>query len=98
MVEIYGRNGYMCFNEADGKNITVHIVGEQRQVIPVPERYNPPQMRQCESFVNLLNGITDEYTSTISDGIRAQLILDAAELSGSENRYVTIKEIADKIK
>lgn len=98
VVEVYGRNGYMCFNEDDGGNVTVHIAGEKRQVLPVPAKYNPPQMRQCESFVNLLNGITDEYTSTIKDGIRAQLVLDAAELAGRDHRYVAIQEIEDAIR
>ena len=97
-VEVYGRNGYLKFTEADINNIAVHVVGKENEQREIPESYGDPQyMMQCVSFVNLLNGKTDEYTSTIRDGMKSQVILDAAEIAADEQRYVTIKEVADKL-
>ncbi len=97
-VEVYGKNGYLKFTEKDAKNIFVHIVGQQGELTPIPESYgNPAYMRQCKSFIDLLNGKTDEYTSTLKDGLKAQLILDAAELAGREKRYVKLSEISDNL-
>lgn len=96
-VEIYGKNGYLCFNEAKSNIISLKLVGGEMQELPIPESYGS-FMHQSESFVNLLNGITDQYTSTIENGINAQIILDAAELSSDERRYVELKEIYDKLK
>ncbi len=98
-VEVYGRKGYLKFSESNMNFITVHVDGQQREERAIPESYGDPKyMRQCVSFVNLLNGVCDEYTSTIKDGLGSQLILDAAELAADEKRYVTMKELYDKIK
>lgn len=97
-VEVYGMNGYLKFTEKDYTTIHVHIKGQAAEDRPIPESYGDPKyMRQCVSFVNLLNGVTDEYTSTIKDGLNAQVILDAAELAGREKRYVTLQEIRNTL-
>lgn len=96
-VEIYGRNGYICFNEAKPDVISLKPVGGEMQELPIPESYGT-FIHQAESFVNLLNGITDQYTSTIENGINVQIILDAAEIAGDEKRYVALKEIYNKLK
>lgn len=97
-VEVYGREGYLKFTESDITNLTVHIAGKEREQRAVPESYGDPNyMMQCVSFVNLLNGQCDEYTSTVSDGLKSQIILDAAEIAAREKRYVTIKEVTEKL-
>lgn len=97
-VEVFGRNGYMKFSESDFSHITVHIDGEDEKVLPIPESYGAADsLHQCKSFINLLNGKVDEYTSTIDYGLQSQIVLDAAEIAGKEKRYVTLKEIEDKL-
>ena len=46
----------------------------------------------------MANGITDKFTSTIDDGLEAQLVIDAAIRSDKEKRYVTIDEIRSELK
>ena len=97
-VEMYGRNGYLKFDNANEEEIVVHLTGKDLEHRPVPESYGDPHtLKQAASFVNLLDGKTDAYTSTIADGLRTQLILDAAEIAGEEKRYVTIREVLESI-
>ena len=97
-VEVYGRHGYLKFTENDITNITVNIEGKEPEQRAIPESYGDPNyMQQCVSFINLLNGKSDQYTSTISDGLQSQIILDAAEIAARDKRYVTITEVAEKI-
>ncbi len=93
-VEIYGKDGYLKFNESEGANITIRTTSGIREVRPLPESYGDPKLlRQCKSFVDLLNGKSDKYTTTVSDGLNAQYILDAAEIAGREHRYVKLEEV-----
>ena len=46
----------------------------------------------------MANGKTDSFTSTIDDGLEAQLVIDAAIKSDKEKRYVTIEEIRSGLK
>ena len=48
---------------------------------------------QSRSFVDLLLGKPDGYASTIIDGIKSQLAIDAAKLSSQLGRKVEIEEI-----
>jgi len=46
----------------------------------------------------MANGKTDAFTSTINDGLRAQMVIDAALKSHAEKRYVTLAEIQQGLK
>ncbi len=96
-VEIYGDKGYLKFSEADKGHIKICNYDGTDEERPVPVSYGDPEdIKQSLSFINLLCGIRDEYTSTISDGLSAQILLDAAALATDEHRYVNISEIAEK--
>ena len=93
-VEIYGKNGKLIFNEKESDVVTRQLVGGVEEKLPVPEKYGTAEtFSQCESFINLLNGKTDVYTSTLKEGLVAQRVIDAAEISGRERRYVKLDEI-----
>ncbi len=98
-VEVYGDKGYLKFSESNMTVMTMQVEGGPREERPIPESYGDPKyIRQYISFINLLNGIKDEYTSTISDGLKSQMILDAADIAAAEKRYVSIEELNKKLK
>ena len=93
-VEIYGRNGYLKYSGSAGDRITVHTTDGVKEERMLPESYGTRHdLFQCKSFINLLNGKTDKYTTTLTDGLKAQYIIDAALLAGEERRYVKIDEV-----
>lgn len=93
-VEIYGKNGYIKFNTDEMDALTMQLSGGERERKVIPESYGDYNyLHQCKSFVDLLCGKTNQYTTTIEDGLRAQAILDAAEISGKDKRYVALSEI-----
>ena len=53
---------------------------------------------QSQSFLDYANGKSDNFTSTIDDGLRAQMIIDAVVRSNEEKRYVKIEEIEKELK
>ena len=55
-------------------------------------------IHQSQSFVDYVNGKVSNYTTNIDDGLKAQMVIDAAIKSAKEKRYVTIEEIAKGIK
>ena len=64
------------------------------------ENLEPPaefNAEQSGSFINLVNGIEDEYTAKIEQGLECQAVIDAALVSVTENRPVTIAEIKNSI-
>ena len=64
-----------------------------------PEKYGVGfKLYQSQSFVDYANGKSDNFTSTIDDGLRAQMVIDAAIKSAEEKRYVTIEEIKNNLK
>ena len=71
--------------------------GKQR--VDTPEKYGKwGSIYQSQSFLNYANGKKDNFTSTIDDGLRAQMVIDAAIKSSVEKRYVTIEEIKEELK
>ena len=62
------------------------------------EEYRDIKLAQSQSFLDYANGKTDAFTSTIDDGLRAQMVIDAALKSSAEKRYVTIEEIKNSLK
>lgn len=93
-VEIYGKDGYLKFNDAHSGEVTIRTTSGIDEVRTLPESYGDAlYLHQCKSFIDLLNGKTTKYTTTIKDGLNAQYILDAAEIAGREHRYVNLDEI-----
>mgnify|MGYP000846306320 FL=1 len=58
------------------------------EIVP-PASYNA---NQSLSFINLINGIEDEYTSHIIEGIECQKVLEAASRSIETGKAVKIEE------
>lgn len=100
---IYGENGYICFSNRVGEGLEVcygdkKAIAQGRHRVPTPEKYGVRgDIYQSQSFIDLANGKTDAFTSTIDDGLRAQLVIDAAVKSHEEKRYVTMQEIEDSL-
>ena len=69
----------VCIGEVDIKSYGMHTV-------KVPREY---YAEQEQTFVDLINGETHEYTPTISDGVKCQQILDALLKSSEKNKWVS---------
>lgn len=96
---IYGEKGYICYSNRVGEGLEIcygskEEIAKGRHTVPTPEKYGKTgDIYQSHSFVNFSNDKTDNFTSTIDDGLRAQMVIDAALKSAEEKRYVTIEEI-----
>jgi predicted dehydrogenase len=101
---IYGEGGYICFSNRVGEGLEIcygdkEVIAKGRQRVATPEAYGKPgEIYQSQSFIDIANGRTDAFTSTIDDGLRAQIVIDAALRSAAEKRYVTIDEIRAELK
>ncbi len=93
-VEIYGRKGYLKYSGSEPDRITVKTTDGVNEARMLPESYGSPfALFQSKSFIDMLNGKTDKYTTTLRDGLNAQFIIDAALLAAEEHRYVKIDEV-----
>ncbi len=93
-IEILGETGRMLYVNANGKDtltFTDAQTKETEDLVP-PEKFNAIQSR---SFVNLVNGIEDEYTAKLAQGVECQAVIDAALLSSTENRPILVSAIKD---
>ena len=96
---LYGEKGYICYSNRVGEGLEIcygskEEIAKGRQRVATPEKYgNTKDIYQSQSFVDLANGKSDNFTSTIDDGLKAQMVIDAALKSAEEKRYVTIEEI-----
>lgn len=101
---IYGERGYICFSNRVGEGLEIcygdkETIKKGRQRVSTPEKYGTPgEIYQSQSFIDLANGESNVFTSTINDGLRAQMVIDAAIKSHEEKRYVTMAEIQQSLK
>ena len=94
--EVYGEKGKLIYTYLGGEQ-TIEFVDEatrEVQMLTPPDEFAAEQSR---SFINLINGIEDEYTAKINHGLECQAVIDAAIISATENRPVTIAEIKKNI-
>jgi len=94
-IEIYGSNGMIKFYGDENMRVEVctgkwDVMGNGRHIVTPPASYDAIQSK---SFVDLVNGKTDEYTSMIEQGLGCQLALDAALLSTKVKRFVDVEEV-----
>ncbi len=97
---IFGEKGSITFSNEVGEGLELNITGDEkgRHRVPTPEEYGKQgSIFQSQSFLNMTDGKTDRYTSTLDGGLKAQYIIDAAMRSAKEGRYVTIEEIKNEI-
>lgn len=71
----------VCIGEVDIKSSGMHTV-------KVPKEYYAGQE---QTFIDLINGKTHEYTPTIGDGVKCQQILDALLDSSEKNEWINLK-------
>ena len=97
-IEFYviGSKGALKFVYNAGKQVLLRCTGDNIatntfEEIAVPEEFKA--RGQSRSFVDLLMGNRDEYAATISEGIYSQVAVDAAKLSSSLGRAVTVDEM-----
>lgn len=102
---IYGEKGYIRYCNYVGEGLEICYgdkeaiaKGKQRVATPIEKYGKYENMYQSKSFVDLVNGKMDNFTSTIDDGLRAQMVIDAAIKSAKEKKYVTIDEIRKDLK
>ncbi len=96
-IEVFAENGRLIFTYgADEQKLefTDAKTKEKKELTP-PDEFKALQSR---SFVNLVNGVEDEYTAKLSHGLACQSVIDAALISSIENRPVTISEIKTAFK
>ena len=96
---IYGEKGYICFSSRVGKGLEIcygdaEAIAKGKIKVDTPEKYGDVnKIYQSQSFIDFANGKKNAFTTTIEDGLKAQLVIDAAIKSHEEKRYVTIEEI-----
>lgn len=92
--EIYGEKGKLVFLSEKGKFTITFTDAETKaeEILEVPTEFDAVQSR---SFVDLVNGIEDDYTCKIEQGLACQAVIDAALLSAEQNRTVSIVEIKE---
>jgi predicted dehydrogenase len=101
---IYGEKGYIRFCNYVGEGLEIcygskEEIAKGKQRVATPEKYGATwSLYQSQSFIDYANGKKDNFTSTIDDGLRAQMVIDAVIKSSEEKRYVTIDEIAKGLK
>ncbi len=100
---VYGEKGYICFSNKIGEGLEIcygdkEAIAKGRHRISTPEKYGKVgEIYQSQSFIDMSDGKTDAFTSTIDDGLKAQMVIDAAIKSSEEKRYVTIDEIRNSL-
>lgn len=90
--EVYGEKGKLIYTFLD-EDQTIEFVDaktKEKEMLTPPAEFNA---NQSGSFINLVNGIEDEFTAKIEQGLECQAVLDAALISCEEERLVTIAEI-----
>ncbi len=95
--EIFGEKGRLAYQYYDGAQTITFTDAETKET----ESLTPPpefEAIQSKSFIDLVNGIEDEYTAKITHGLECQAVIDAAIRSTQEHRPVTIEEIKGEIK
>lgn len=96
---IYGEKGYIRYSNYVGEGLEIcygdkETIAKGKVRVDTPEKYGDTKaIVQSQSFLDLANGKSDNFTSTIDDGLRAQMVIDAAIKSNEEKRYVTIEEV-----
>lgn len=101
---VYAEHGYVRFCNYVGEGLEIcygdkETIAKGKTRVSTPDSYGSRgEIYQSQSFINMANGITDKFTSTIDDGLEAQLVIDAAIRSDKEKRYVTIDEIRSELK
>ena len=102
--DIYGEKGYIRFCNYVGEGLEIcygskEEIAKGKQRVATPEKYGAwGSIFQSQSFIDYANGESDNFTSTIDDGLRAQMVIDAVIKSSQEKRYVTIEEIKKGLK
>ena len=101
---IYGEKGYIRFCNYVGEGLEIcygdkETIAKGKIRVATPEKYGTPgEIYQSQSFIDMANGKTDNFTSTIDDGLEAQLVIDAVIKADKERRYVTIEEVRKELK
>ena len=93
-IEIFGETGRLYYRNENGRDLLTYTdfnTKETEDLVP-PEEFGAVQSR---SFINLVNGIEDEYTAKLAQGVECQAVIDAALLSSVENRPVLVSRIKD---
>lgn len=92
--EIMGEGGRIKLSNAGAMKLFLSIgkwdtaCKGMHEIVP-PASYNA---NQSLSFINLINGIEDEYTSHIIEGIECQKVLEAASRSVETGKKIKIGE------
>ena len=100
---IYGEKGYIKYSNYVGEGLEIcygdkETIAKGKQRVETPEKYGKQySIFQSQSFIDLANGKTNAFTSTIDNGLKAQMVIDAAIKSHEEKRYVTIEEIKNSL-
>ena len=94
--EVFGENGRLRYSWIAGKQDIEICTGKEDVKSRTVRHLVPPagyEANQSLYFVNMINGIEDEFTAHLEHGIACQKVLEAAEKSAKEGRYVNIDEI-----
>ncbi len=103
---IYGEKGYIRYCNYVGEGLEICLGNIDtldgaggKHTVSTPWKYGDRNaIHQSQSFIDYANDKTSNFTSTIDDGLRAQMVIDAALKSAKEKRYVTIEEIKQDLK
>ena len=93
-ISIYGDTGSLVFQNGPEPRIEVAVEPFSRDgsavLVPVPSRLVGSPRSHVPSFVNtILDGAPVDFP-TFADGLRTQEVLEAAEVSHSEDRWISL--------
>lgn len=94
--EVFGEKGRLVYTYLNGEQSIEFTDAKTKET----EKLTPPEefaAEQSGSFIDMVNGVEDEYTAKINHGLECQAVIDAALISSIENRPVTIAEIKKNI-
>lgn len=96
--ELYGSGGTILFSGGSDTKIelclgTTDLLGKGRHTVTPPESFGA---NQSKSFVDLVNGKIDGYTSRLPEGLGCQAALDAALQSCESRRPVPVRKIREE--
>ncbi|MEG0767282.1 MAG: Gfo/Idh/MocA family oxidoreductase [Clostridia bacterium] len=89
-IEVFGQDGVLTFVcDAEGTRLTLRTAAG-KQVLTPDDTYTAVQ---SQAFLHVVQGQTDGMEATLQQGKRCQAALDAAYVSVTEHRWVTLAEV-----
>lgn len=95
---VYGANGFIRYSSGAEELLEMSVGPDAERENRIVRKVDPPavfEANQSQAFLDVLFGRDNPYTARLSDGVRAQAVIEAALRSADEHRVVTLDEITE---